>query len=48
MTMTPEAEDQTTPPTGERREWVRPVLQRIAAGSAEVGDGFNPDGFVPS
>ena len=48
MTMTCKAEDQTQLPAGERREWVRPVLQRIEAGSAEVGDGPNPDGFDPS
>jgi hypothetical protein len=47
--MTRKTEDQTNLPTGERREWVRPVLQRMTAGHAETGDNRNPDyGNQPS
>jgi hypothetical protein len=28
--------------------WVRPQIQRLAAGSAEDGFNNNPDGFQPS
>jgi hypothetical protein len=48
MTMTRTTEDQTNLPAGDRREWARPVLHRMEAGSAEVGDGPSPDGFDPS
>lgn len=47
--MTGTTENQTNLPTGERREWVRPVLQRMMAGAAETGDSTNPDfGTEPS
>lgn len=48
MTMTRKTEDQAHLSAGERREWVRPVLHRIEAGSAEVGDLDISDGFSPS
>lgn len=48
MSMTRKTEEQTHLSAGDRRAWVRPVLHRIEAGSAEVGDNNSPDGFDPS
>ena len=35
----------TTPPTVQaRKPWIRPVVEKIAAGQAESGTRSNPDG----
>lgn len=48
--MTVSREDLTLPPeeAAGQREWIRPAVQRLAAGSAEDGFGPQPDGGLPS